>query len=985
MENAIPIPINDDITLFVSTDLTSWLNPIFLIVDVLEWLGVIPDPLDLLMSLFTGRPRDAATSQVVQYLGTRKNAAARLYGVALGRLLADQNIVLSSSSAADQKLLSQAYQQFVGSLQAQGMTLAAARQAADTAVSPAAQAGTAKIPILETQAPSTFSIVGPASMAVLYQDGITTGTAKGYTGTQLSNWAFRYTLSHAHLDDLLATQIAPAPPVSYPMATPPPNWPQNDATATTTNPAPSTTVCKPGYTLGPDGLTCWLDDQLPGANQTCPVNYTYDDNTGLCLYTPPSTSTTQPSTGLTPIVPGQPASPTLPAPPAPQPGGDELTDCCNATATYLYYIASSILSLASQGGTTQGSQGQCCQNIVNALTTIGTAIQAIPAAIPAPAASSPVDLTGVVAILTSIQTTLAQLDQDGNTNAAALTAAVANIGNAIANAPPTDVSGIVSELAQLVTQGDVPQSVIDYLASSGYISGSDAQVISGAPWAEVIVTVFRTWGWNALLWVASWVGITWNGSTWALSGLGEGIANLISQAISSALTAGAAPLLPEIQGLVDGVASVLQPAGAVSLGNIGVNPDAVLAKTLAPALILNGVALVGSYLGWEISESLEKYVDWASALVGLEELKDVLIGSLFRNGIVKVTDMQTRALFRQEMPSTERMYQWAAAGWFSADRAAALAPYNGTPAELIPAIQNASYTNMPARLLQRLFDSPTFSQSDLQRILVEHGMRPQDITDYMNALPYLSTQPQRTQLVATYEKAYIAGLLSDGDLINAIDNAQQNTDYLSLIDTRCQTELLIETSKALESSYTNLLHAGSFDIPTYQSALEGIGLQPNKVNNLIAVGENWQTATAQRQATAAEKRLQTATTAEERKAALKNYAAGNINAAGLAAALLLTGLTPVQAAAWVDVATLQQGGSLRLVYGQLLLPAQATLLRGQVSAIVDQRKKNLITDDVMLAQLTQLNIPSNWQNALLAAADANIDVTGSPVLVKVLT
>jgi len=629
MAGGIPIPINDDITLYLSTNLFDYLEPIFLIVDVLEWLGVIPDPIQLLMSLFTGRPRDQATSQVVQFLGTKQNAAARLYGIQLGRLLSDDNIVLSSSSPADQKLLSQAYRGFVGSLQAQGLTLARARTVADLAISPTAQAGDANLAILKQAAPSNFSIVGPASIAETYSDAISQGTTQGLTGDKLQTYAFRYTLAHAKLSDLLKTQIIPAPPLSYPMANPPPNWPQNDPTGTTTNPPPSTTQCKPGYTLGPDNLTCWIDDVIPGANQTCPPNYTYNTSLNLCIYTPPAPPP-QPGSGTSPGGGSTPGSPgTIPPPTAPTGPTDELGDCCYQTATYLYYVATALQSLATQGGSGQGGNAQCCQNVVNALTLIGNAIQAIPAAIPAPSTGAPVDLTAVQNALTALGGNLAQIDADLVTQGEALSAAITNIGNAIANAPPTDVSGIVTQLADMVAGDDIPQSVIDYLASNGYLSPSDAQIISGAPWPRVILVAIRTWAWNAILWLANWVGITWTGSTWSLNGKGEAMSAIISNFVSSILTAGSAPLLPEITGLIDGVSATLKPTGAVSLGNIGVNPDLLLGKTLAPALLLNLAAGILSYLGWELSESLEKYVDWASALTGLEELKDVLIGSLF--------------------------------------------------------------------------------------------------------------------------------------------------------------------------------------------------------------------------------------------------------------------------------------------------------------------------------------------------------------------
>src|SRR6202035_3565565 len=44
------------------------LAAVMLVLDVLEWLGVIPDPIQALFSLFTGRPRQEATVQVIQRL-----------------------------------------------------------------------------------------------------------------------------------------------------------------------------------------------------------------------------------------------------------------------------------------------------------------------------------------------------------------------------------------------------------------------------------------------------------------------------------------------------------------------------------------------------------------------------------------------------------------------------------------------------------------------------------------------------------------------------------------------------------------------------------------------------------------------------------------------------------------------------------------------------------------------------------------------------
>jgi hypothetical protein len=966
-------------------DLTPFLGEIMLLLDVLEIAGIIPNPIDLLIQEFSGRPREQATAQVVGWLTSQRNPAAKLFGITLSRLLTDDNIVISDSTANGQKLLGQARGNFVDSLVAQGATPQNAQTIAQIALSTEAQNGTAVSDFLKQPAPQGFGIAGPQTMASLYSKALQLGQAAGKTGTTLTTYATKYTFKHANLDDLLNTSILPSLPQSY---TP------------TAAAIQSGQPCAKDYTYDSTTNTCYINSIIPTTGQICPPGYAYDATSYLCDYTPPpNTGQGGGGTGTSPGGGGgfdgntgalNPLTLTIPPPPAAQPGGDELSDCCNSTAQYLYYVASMVqdlaLAQAANAGSTQSDA--CCTAVVNVLTQMGVAISNLPTAWAAanpPASSSPPDFTAIVAALTAIQTSIAQLDADAITRTELLAAAIQNAGKAIATASPTDVSGIVQQLSNLVTQGDVPQGVLDYLLAQGYISSSDAQIIQGAPWAEVIVTVFRTWGWNALLWVASWVGIAWTGKTWTMNSLGETIADVISNLISGALTAGAAPLLPEITGLIDGVAAALAPTGAVSIGNIGVNPDLLLAKTLSPALILNAVALVCSYFGWELSESLEKYVDWGAALTGLEELKDVLIGSLFKNGVAKVADMQAKAKYQQELPSFERLAQMAAQGWITQARAAALAPYTGIPAELVTPTQNASFTNLPTRMLMRLFESPLFSQSDLLRIMTEHGMRPADQTVYLNSLPYLSTASQRTQLQSAYEAAYTAGLLSDAALLQALTNLQNDTDYQSLILTRCQVELATSLSKELETSYLVLAKAGVIDPPTYASNLEGIGLQPNKVNTLVAVLDNQLLATAYRQATAAEKALVKATTNEERKAALKNFATGNIDATGLAAALVLTGLTAVQAAAWVDLAVLQKGGNLRLTYGMQLAPNAAAILRARVNAIVDQRKKSLLTDAQFTSQLQALQIGQPWINALLAAADANIDVTGSPTLVGVST
>jgi hypothetical protein len=966
-------------------DLTPFLNIIMLAVDILEWTGVIPDPIALLIGLFSGRPREEATAQVIQWLNHQRNPAARLWAVTLSRLLTDNDIVISDSTAAGQKLLGQARGNFVDSLVAQGATPANAQTIAQIALGPEAQAGTAVSKFLEQPAPQGFGINGPTSMASLYSKALQLGQAAGKTGTALTAYATKYTFKHANLDDLLNSSILPTLPQSY---TPTP------AAINSGQP------CAKDYTYDSVNNLCWINNVIPTTGQICPLNYTYDSKSYLCdLSLPPAASQPPgPPAGPGVPAPGSPGAPgplnpsqlTIPPPPPAAPGGDELTDCCNSTAQYLYYVAAMVqdLALASGQAPSTTTSDACCTQIVNVLTAMGLAIQNLPTAWAAanpPASTAAPDFSGIITALTAIQTSLAQLDSDANANTVTLQTAINGIASAIANAPPADIAGVVDQLKNLVTEGDVPQSILDYLQSQGWFSASDLQVLSGAPWASTITTLLATWLYNAINKLLKFSGIGLGTGYPSLKELTTDLANLITSIMSPLFNTAAPPLVPELKALIDSVVAQLKPTGPVSIGDIHVDPELLLAKTLVPALAVNFAALVADYFGWDIGETLEKYVDWASEFAGLAEVSEILVGQLMRYGPIRVAEMQAKAVYQQELPPYERLAQLAAKGWLSMDRAKALAPFSGTPGELIDPLANDSYTNLQTRLLMRLFESPTFAQTDLQRVLQEHGMRPADQTLMLNALPYLATAPQRTQLQTAYEAAYVAGIISDSTLLQGLTNLQNDTDYQNLILTRCQIELATALTKELETSYLTLAVAGVTDPATYVSNLEGIGLQPNKVNTLAAVLENRLTATAYRQATAAERALVKATTGVERKAALKNYATGQIDAIGLAAALILTGLTPVQAAAWVDLAVLQKGGNLRLVYGLELDPVAAELLRARVGALTDQRKKALIPDAVYASQLQNLGIPKNWINALLAAADASIDVTGAPTLVGVLT
>src|SRR5271157_4475846 len=93
-----PIKIIYDEKVIIS--LSPW-TVFFFVIDVLEFLGVIPDPIDLILQQFAGRPRELDTINMSGWLQNSVHPGARLWGVQLLRTLQDFDIVTSSSDAGD--------------------------------------------------------------------------------------------------------------------------------------------------------------------------------------------------------------------------------------------------------------------------------------------------------------------------------------------------------------------------------------------------------------------------------------------------------------------------------------------------------------------------------------------------------------------------------------------------------------------------------------------------------------------------------------------------------------------------------------------------------------------------------------------------------------------------------------------------------------------------------------------------------------------
>ena len=709
-----------------------------------------------------------------------------------------------------------------------------------------------------------------------------------------------------------------------------------------------------------------------------------------------------------------PLPPSAPCQPINDPDSDEIGRLQDCMAANLSAIYSALQQLIAQGaapirGGSGGIPSDCCANLVAAINALGQTLAAAIAA--AAAGSSPsgqtLDLSPIVTQLAAIAAALQAQPALWTPLIQVVVANLPPIAQAIAGPIVAALQSVAQSNQQLVALQDVPQAVIDQLVAEGAISQQLGQLIGGGPVGSVLSAAMGE------------IGHFLGGEAGdALHGLGLMMTNLIVPWVKAAINAGigawsqflsaykanagdtageAFNLITTIAQDVEGAAGapataalawILEPLKAQGVMAPG-DQEGVAGTLFARAWTLGEMAHVLAILGGIVPDGLGFALNGFAAEVslasGFREIALAIHRSWFGVGLARPTAYQANALFRSLYPAQGDALGGFARGILTAAQRDELASFAGLRPEYVAPMQTAAYRGMQARQLIRLIETGLFSTADIQDELTFAGMRPASQSRLLLAAPYLATQQNRSQLIGAAESAYQAGLLADTDLTNWIEQAWQSSDRDWLALSAAKLRKMVKLAAELETEYTTLFKAGLIDDPTYRSYLEGIGLQPDAVNAIAGRAEAAANAALQKRTISAAAALARATAAEERKAAMKGYATGLLNAPGLAAALIASGLTATQAAAWTTLAALQSQGSLRWIYGLQLPPAQTQQLRQRVAALTDQRKRQLIDDATYQASLKALGIGPDWVNALDATANAMLTPKTSAYAVPVQT
>lgn len=326
---------------------------------VAEIIDAILQLIDELVLIFTGKPRSQDTLTVAGRLARGINPAATLMAVQIHRNLSQNNIVLSSSDAADQKVLGDIRKQGEAMLVAQGASQARATKVIDQ-VWTQTTTKTEPLPVeLNSALNAQLTLVGTIAQQAEYVKTYNKAIQEGDDPQQAAKKATDKLLNGSKLGDLGKMKIVPMP------QTPPP--PQ----------------CPPGQVWDPIKMTC-----VPGVQPPPPP--------------PPGT-----------CPPWETLPDCFPQPPTPDQDLDEVGQLGQLSAWGSEIISIAILNVYQALLTLTPSGGNpdpvTCAQLTSQIALIVTALEAITTAIGAITATVTVnaDLAGVEAKLEAIRAAIA--------------------------------------------------------------------------------------------------------------------------------------------------------------------------------------------------------------------------------------------------------------------------------------------------------------------------------------------------------------------------------------------------------------------------------------------------------------------------------------------------------------------------------------------------------------------------------------------------
>ena len=393
-------------------------------------------------------------------------------------------------------------------------------------------------------------------------------------------------------------------------------------------------------------------------------------------------------------------------------------------------------------------------------------------------------------------------------------------------------------------------------------------------------------------------------------------------------------------------------------------------------LASHGVAIGFEALFPEKLNTLNGIAPVLGELAGFKEVAGAVLDPLYKAAFGKSLEYKYNAQFKPEFASEGDAVRWHARRLLSDDDLKEVFKWSPLKEKYEGAFVDSAYVPVSPRALATAFVDVDFPETEVRQLMEFAGNRDADIDVMVNAFKERSLSNVRSQYLGAIIAAGERGDLTDAEVDDGLTTLHFSDDARGLVKLTIATVKLRQLHELYRKSVSEAYKFDQVTDADYVSHLEAIGIAQADAEAHFAIDsiakhgkDSIVLARAAQRAAATEQRAAIA-------AARAEYAAGTVDDAGFAAALLATGLSAPLIGFATAIAEARRRGSQVLVHGKLVSPADGQTLRAQVAAIGEQTVKKGITPAMAIGQLAGLEVPGPIREALAAkwAAQAGLGV-----------
>jgi hypothetical protein len=392
-----------------------------------------------------------------------------------------------------------------------------------------------------------------------------------------------------------------------------------------------------------------------------------------------------------------------------------------------------------------------------------------------------------------------------------------------------------------------------------------------------------------------------------------------------------------------------------------------------------GVAALFEAMFPEKLNTLDGIAPMLSKLAGFDEVAAAVREPLYENAFGKGLEYYYKSQFKPEFANERDAVRWHSQRLMSDTDLREVFKYSGLKAKYEDAYVAGAYRAVQPRAIASMIQDTPFPTDQMQNLLEFGGYRDQDIALLLQVMEYNSVKNVRGQYLAALLNAAERGAIDSPTLDSDLDGLNFSATAKNFVHLTVAVKRLVQLEELYRKSVSIGYRTGQVTDAQYVPLLEaaGIGAADAQahydIDSEIVRGKAL--LAAEREALKEQDKLAALNLAAAREAFLK----GNIDAFAMAAGVAASGIPATLVPSTVALITAQGAARKVNVYGLLLDPPSAQLLREKVAAVKEQVLKKILTIAAASATLDSFNLPPANRNALLSEWAAQALKTVLPV------